>query len=408
MNVLFFDGKEAAIINRSGRIRQGLPCIDDAAVTLKAAGVTQAVIPAELHAAETEGRTRVFHVLKALADPKLTAGLHLAAFDLLELSGEPFRAASYKETHAKLAALFSGAKLCGAVEGRACSAKKEIAALYSEWVEEGGAEGLVVRTDLPLVYKVKPRHTLDAVIIGYSENSGDKKGQIRSLLLAMMPFDGQYQIIGKAGNGLADEAKKELLEKLAPLTCNSNYIETDSNNVAFHLIRPEVVIELQINDVLFDNSSGSVDNTVLFFENGAYVRKGMVPGISVVFPIFVRFRDDKRAVYEDIRLDQINDFAYIAPQDVSLSGAAAPSELLTRTVYKKESGAKLMVQKFLVWKTNKSADGYPAFVFHYTNFSSDRKEPLQRELMVSDDEAQIMELFGASVEKNVKSGWAQV
>jgi hypothetical protein len=61
-----------------------------------------------------------------------------------------------------------------------------------------------------------------------------------------------------------------------------------------------------------------------------------------------------------------------------------------------------------VWKTNKSAPEYPGFVFHYTNFSSDRKEPLQREVAISDDEGQIMELYKASLAENVKKGWVAV
>jgi len=67
-----------------------------------------------------------------------------------------------------------------------------------------------------------------------------------------------------------------------------------------------------------------------------------------------------------------------------------------------------MIQKFVVWKTNKPAPDYPAYVFHYTNFSSERKEPLQREVIVSEDEEQIMELCDLSIAENVKKGWKAV
>jgi hypothetical protein len=174
------------------------------------------------------------------------------------------------------------------------------------------------------------------------------------------------------------------------------------------MIRPDIIIELLINDVLFDTSTGFINNVVLELKDNQYVRKGNVHGISVVFPIFARFRDDKKAVYDDIRLEQINDFSYIAPEDMSVSADLAKSELLKREVYKKESGSKLLVKKFAAWRTNKPAPEYPAFVFHYTNFSSDRKDPLQREVAVSDDEGQIMELFNASVAENVKKGWNAV
>jgi hypothetical protein len=408
MNVLFFDGDEAAIINRSGKVRTGLPCVEDAKNALKTAGVHQAVIPAELYVEESGGRTRVFHVLNALADQSKTASLRLAAFDILELDGGPFKANSYGETHGKLGELFKGTKLCEAVECRQCKSKSEVKDIYSKWVENGGAEGLVVRTELPLIYKIKPRYTIDVAVIGFSEGTGDTRGQIRSLLLAMMPAEGQYQIIGRTGNGFSAEARAEILKQLEPLIIDSRYIETDSNHVAFHMVKPQIVIELMINDVLFDTSAGSIENPVLVIENDVYLRRGNVNGISVVFPIFVRFREDKKAVYEDIRLEQINEFSYIEPPEEGAGGELMPSQLLKRDVYKKESGGKLMVRKFIVWKTNKPGPDYPAYVFHYTDFSSDRKEPLQREVAVSDDEGQIMELYQRSMEGNIKKGWNAV
>ena len=408
MQVLFVDGDLAVIINRSGRVRMGLPCVEDAKQALKAAGVTQAVVPAELYLDESAGRTRVFEVLAALADPSRTGSLRLAFFDLLELGGQPYQANSYDETYAKLGELFGSAKLCGPVACKSCKSKAEVKDVYANWVEEEGAEGLVVRTELPLVYKIKPRYTIDVGIVGFSEGTGEAKGQVRSLLLAMMPSEGQYQIIGKTGNGFSSEAKTELFGRLEPLIIDSQYIETDSNHVAFHMVRPEIVIELMINDVLFEASAGYVDNPVLAIENGVYIRMGNVHGISVVFPIFVRYRTDKRAVVEDIRLEQINSFSYIAIPEGADQAEALPSQLLLREVYQKESGGKLMVRKFVVWKTNKPGPEYPGYVFHYTDFSSERKEPLQREVLVSDDEGQIMALCKQSIGENIKKGWNAV
>ena len=407
MNVLFFDGDQAAIINRSGRIRTGLPCVEDARAALVAAGVTQAVIPMELYADESAGRTRVFHVLTALADPAKVPTLRLAAFDVLSVDGVPFRPTSYADTHAQLTRWFASAGLVQPVTCQACTSKAQVKDLYAEWVEAQGAEGLVVRTELPFVYKIKPRYTIDAVVIGFSEGSGDQAGQIRTLLLAMMPAPGEYQIIGRTGNGFTEDGKRDLLDRLSALEVDSAYIETDSNHVAFRMVRPEVVIEVMINDVLFDTTTGDITNPVLKLGPGGYVREGTVRGISVVYPIFQRFRDDKRATPEDVALSQIDEFS-ATPTPIAPEPELPPSELLKRVVYVKQLGGKLMVQKFVVWKTNKPKPDYPGYVFHYTNYSSDRKDPLQREVMVSDDADQIMELMEASLTENVKKGWAPV
>ena len=408
MNVLFFEGDNAAIINRSGKVRTGLPCVEDAKNALKAAGITQAIIPGELFVDQSMGRTRVFDVLAALADRTAKDNLRLAFFDLIELSGEPFKANSYNETYSKINELFSGAKLCQVVECKQCKSKAEVKDVYSQWVKEEGAEGLVVRTELPLVYKVKPRYTIDVAIVGFSEGTGDTKGQVRSLLLAMMPGEGKYQIIGKTGNGFSTDDKVALLGRLEPLIMDSQYIETDSNHVAFHMVKPEIVIELMINDVLFETTTGFIDNTILTIENGVYLSQGNIPGFSVVFPIFVRYRDDKHVTYEDVRIEQINDFSYLTPPETITKNSFTPSQQLMREVYKKESGGKLMVRKFIVWKTNKPAPYYPGYVFHYTDFSSDRKEPLQREVVISDYEDQIMEIYRQWITANIKKGWNAV
>ena len=408
MNVLFYDGDNAAIINRSGKVRTGLPCVEDARNALKAAGITQAIIPGELFVDQSKGRTRVFDVLAALADQAGKDTLRLAFFDLLELSGQPFKANSYNETFSKINELFGSAKLCRVVECKPCKSKAEVKDIYAKWVEEEGAEGLVVRTELPLVYKVKPRYTIDVAIVGFSEGTDDAKGQVRSLLLAMMPGEGKYQLIGKTGNGFTTDDKIALLGRLEPLIMDSQYIETDSNHVAFHMVKPEIVIELMINDVLFETTTGVIENPVLTIENDVYQSQGNIPGLSVVFPIFVRYRDDKSVVYEDVRIEQVNEFSYLAAPEVTTKDSLTPSQLLMREVYKKESGGKLMVRKFIVWKTNKPAPYYPGYVFHYTDFSSDRKEPLQREVVISDYEDQIMDICRQSIAANIKKGWNAV
>lgn len=407
--VLFWTGEDLFTINTGGRVRMGIPCYDEAKAALQKAGVKQAVIPSELYVDETNGRGRVFEVLQALAEPERHGNLRLAPFDLISLNGEPFKAASYGDTHGKLVELFGGTKACVPVRCQAAGSKGAVMDLYGKWVEEEGAEGLVVRSELPLIYKVKPRYNLDVAVVGFSEGVAECRGQVRSLLLALMPEEGVYQLIGKTGNGFGEELKKELFETLTPMVMESKYVETDSNHVAFHMVKPGMVIELNINDVLFESTSGPIMNTRLEIIDGEYRSTGSVPGISVVFPIFSRMRDDKGANATDVRLTQIAEFAYApAGEPVASVARGGRSELLKREVYKKEQGQKLMVQKFLAWKTNKEETGsYPAYVLHYVNFSSERKDPLQSEVRVSSSQQQILALFDQLLEKNIKKGWVK-
>lgn len=409
MAVICWDGADIAIVNSGGTVRTGLPCLDEARAALVAAGVHQALIPCELYREESAGRTRVFDALAALGDADQIGQLRLAPYDLVSIDGEPPRLGGYLDVHARLTQLFGSGERCRPVRLQSAGSRKAVADLFDRWVTEEGAEGLVVRSELPLVYKVKPRHTVDFAVVGYSEGAGEMKGQVRSLLVALMPADGQFQVVGHVGGGLTESERRDLFAALSPAQVPSAYIETDSNHVAFHMVSPSMVIEAKVNDVLFESTSGTIRNPRLELVDSGWVRTCEVNGIAIVYPSFVRVRDDKTCDVVNVRFAQIEEFAAPpVPPDATAETDAPASEVLVRTVYTKQLGAKFMVQKFLVWATHKEARGYPAYVFAYTNFSSDRKDPLQQEVRVSSSREQIMELCNAAFEANIKKGWVEV
>ena len=408
--VLIWDGKTCFTVNTGGKVRKDLPCMEEAAKCLKAAKIKSALIPSELHTDEEKDRSRVSGVLSALADKSLHGKLRLAPFDIISI--DDFTGGVYGETHKKLTAVFGKSELIRPVRCETADTKEQVKALFAKWVDEEGSEGLVVRSELPMVYKVKNRHTIDAAVIGFSEGTGDTKGQIRALLLALMTEDGGFQIIGRCGNGLEDAQKKDLFPKLLKTTVESKYIETDSNHLAFHMIKPELVVEVFVNDLLFENNSGSqISNPLLELKDKVYTRTGTMPGVSLVHPVISQFRTDKKVNPQDVRLAQINEINYnpYTQSETTGSKELAKSKLLERKVYKKTQGSKLMVQKFLVWKTNKEETGtYPAYVLAYTNYSSDRADALQYDIRVSNSEKQIRALYADFMEKNVKKGWDEV
>ena len=398
-------------INRSGRVRRGIPCIEEAGRLLDAAGIRQAVVPAEIYVEAGQGRGRLNALLSALADRRRIGSLRLAVFDLLETDGKPVRG-SYGEIWKRLEGIFSGGKLVHPVEMEVAASAEGVEAIYDDWVEREGGEGLVVRSDGPFVYKIKPRHSLDAVVVGFSDGTGSMKGQVRSLLLALMPAEGRYQVVGRVGSGLTEEMRETLYSRFSREVIPSEYIVTDMDYVAFRMIRPETVIELTAGDLLYETESGPKQNTVLRIEANAYRIAATVDGVKLLAPVFVRVRMDKRADASDVRLAQIERFtASFDPttaQERPAPESLPVSTLLFREVYLKTLGGKTMVQKFMVWKTNKEQTGeYPAFVLYHANFSSGRADPLRREVKVSSNAAQIGRLLRESLEQNVRGGWSK-
>lgn len=408
---LFYENGQAVIVNRSGRTRRGLPCVDEAAALLERKGVRQAIVPAELYVYDERRKMRVNDLISALADERKIGTLRLACYDLLELDGAPFKPRNYGQTLEKLDALLRGGERVHTVDWKTARTNGEVKEIFADWVEREGSEGLVVRSEMPFVWKIKPRHNVDAVVVGFTEGTGDARGQVRTMLLALMPEEGKYQLVTRVGGGMTARQKHELYEYFAPRVMESEFVETDSNHVAFRMVEPDRVIEFSVNDVRWETPDGYVRNPVLEIVEGRYRVAETVDGISFVAPVIERFRDDKQADAGDVRLSQVESFSSFEPEELEKLPAPKllPSRPLFREVYRKTIGDKVMVLKLTGWKTNKESSGeWPAYVLHVTNFSSGRQQRLQREVEITDDLAQLLELRDRARDEGVKKGWERV
>ncbi len=309
-----------------------------------------------------------------------------------------------------MVSLFTGKNVCP-VEGKYVVGKHEVEQIYEQWVTEGGAEGIVVHSELPIIYKVKSRHTIDAVVIGYTVGEDIHEGMVRDIMVAVMTEDGRLHQFTTLGNGFSDAQRTELLAKLSGMHVDSEYIETDSRNVAYQMVRPEIIVEVSVIDLVAENSKGEpkMDMLLSYTAEGGYTIEAQTPGVSAHSPVFVRFRDDKSCNPTDIRISQLTDLCPFAEAKVVLMGNLPKSEILVRRIYTKGEGPKLMIQKYVVWKTNKEQSGiYPAYILHYTDFSVGRKEQLKRDLRASNSEEQIKKLMDEMIASNVKKGWNEV
>lgn len=412
MQMIFVRGDEVFMSSTGGKIRMGLPCLDEFLSLVKQANLTSVTIVAELYVVAKDGkRTRVSDVSRALGDSKRSKELALAPFDIIDINGVNFESTNYKETHGKLKALFKGGKLVNVVEAQDASNTKDVIQIFENWVNEKGAEGLVVHNGSSIIYKVKPRHTIDAVILGYSVGEGDDNNKIRDILVGVMHEDGLIQQFGATGNGFTEQQRIELCSALSEMSVGSEYIESDSRNIAFQMIRPEVVVELSVIDLISENASGApiFNKLVSFNHTNGYKFVGETAGVSALSPVFERIRDDKDADPISVRISQLSDISPFAEAKSKCISGLPKSELLLRKVFKKGIGGKLMVQKFTAWKTNKEDCGmFPAYILHHTDFSCGRKEPLKKDIRVSSDKNQIMKFLDELIMVNIKKGWCEV
>ncbi|MFO0803643.1 MAG: hypothetical protein U0791_11070 [Gemmataceae bacterium] len=410
-DILVYDEGETLTVNPGGTVRVGLPLHKEAAALLKAAGVKKAILAGELYC-QKEKRARVHDVSRIARQPASQAeldALAFAAFDIIQLDGLP-HAAPFAETWAKLTQLLRGGKNVHVVETVLLKDAGEIDAQFRKW-NDLGAEGTVVRSDAVGVFKLKPRHTIDAVVIGFTEGTEDRKGMIHDLLVAVMRADGCLHVLGHVGGGFTNDDRRAFLADLKDDVVKSDYVEVN-DQVAYHMVRPESVIEISVLDLIAQTTRNQPINKMVLNWNSAENKYEIVrrlPLAALISPQFVRRRDDKMLNANDIRIQQITDLVEVALADRDARQLNLPSStLLRREVMTKVLKGNTMVRKLVMWQTNKESDAehWPAYVIHSTDFSPNRKTPLERDLRVSSSREQIEELWGELAAEAFVKGWA--
>lgn len=411
---LIYEDGEVISANPGGTVRVGLPWQLEAKNQMDAAGIEQAMIAGELYVTNKENRRpRVHDVVSVVRQPKSQADLQrirFAVFDLIQIDGELLEQ-PYSENWKRIELIFGGGEMVQPVETVRLKGHREIERQFEKWVEDEGAEGIVIRSDSAGNFKAKPRHTLDAVVIGFTESTDDRQGMLHDLLLGLARRDGSIQVLGRVGGGFSDEERRTMLSDLNDMVVESEYAEVNSDHVAYQMVVPTWVLEISCLDLIAQNTRGGpVNRMVLKWDKGEnrYTVVRRMPLVSVISPQFIRIRDDKTLDPTDVRISQVTDLVPVAMANVDTGEMKLPkSEILQREVYTKQLRGETMVRKFLLWKTNKQneSDEYPGYVVYYTDFSPSRKTPLTREIRVTNSETQSIALFRGFKEDFIKQGW---
>ena len=412
--VLVYRQGHVYAINPGGTVRVGLPLENEAASLFDKAGVIDAMIAGELYVHREDRRPRVHDVVTVARQPQSKddlAQLRFAAFDIVSLNGQE-AGPSFAETWNTIDKLFDSGERVHPVEAITAASPADIEQQFAKWVDGEGAEGIVVRSDTAGLFKIKPRHTLDAVVIGFTESTEDRQGMLHDLLLAVMRHDGTFQVLSRVGGGFSDDDRRSFLSDLKGLAVESEYAEVNSDHVAYQMVYPQWVVEISCLDMISETTRGGPVNRMVldFSDNGSQQYKVVrrLPLAAVISPQFLRRREDKSVHPEDLRIEQVSDRVEVPLVDRNARQLTLPaSEVLRREVYTKAAKGETMVRKFVLWKTNKEeeSDEYPAYVLHYTDFSPNRKTPLARDVRVSSSLEQMQTLWDEMKDANIKKGW---
>lgn len=386
------------LVASNRRLAEGDSAIHAAAKSLPVG----TVLAGELHVPNKGGRERVGDVSASLA--KGGTDLAFAAFDIIAHPEFNWQEAPFAKRLEALRSLVGSAEgALSVVDVKEVSSAEGIRELYAETVEKSSAEGLIVRCPDGRILKVKPSFDLDLAIIGYTVQNSGSGDEVRSVLLALVDGD-TFIPVGTSGNAVQGFDRVALLQRLSGITTSSQYRHAASTGQLYQAVKPEVLIECRVLDIQPVDSQGRImRRPQLKFESEGWTLGPSRPAVTLINAVMVRLRDDKEDVPSGARLAQLPE--NMIPANTS-SGELKASEVIRRQVWTKESKDKVDVRKLLVWKTNKESDPrFPAFVVHWTDYSSTRKAPLAREVKLAVSQQDADAIAESMIEENVKKGW---
>jgi len=234
---------------RLSDVTRSLPEIVELARTIPSRSL---VMEGEVLAIDSAGRPLPFQELMRrfgrvheVETHRQTMRLELRLFDLLHLDGKTVMDLPYQDRFAALAMLVPSTLL---VERRVTTSSDEIARFLKSAIDSGH-EGLVAkRLDAPYTagkrgknwLKIKPSDSLDVVLLAAEWGHGRRRGTLSNYWLGVRHGDG-WEMIGKTFKGLTDLERVQLMEQLLALKV--------SEEPGVVHVRPEVVVEVEYNDV---------------------------------------------------------------------------------------------------------------------------------------------------------------
>jgi DNA ligase-1 len=270
------DGDDVAVFSRSlDDLTARLPGVVE---SIRALPGRRLVLDGEAMGLDENGRPLPFQeTASRAARRKAPAVLKPFFFDLLHLDGVDLLDTSARERWTALAgALPEELLVTRTVVDTPEDAERAFAAAV-----DAGQEGLVIKS-LEAPYdvgrrgaawvKVKPRHTLDLVILAAEWGHGRRRGWLSNLHLgARDPETGGFVMLGKTFKGLTDEMLRWQTERLQSLA-----VERGDWVVR---VRPELVVE-----IAFD---------------GVQTSPRYPGGVALRFARVLRYREDKSAAEAD-------------------------------------------------------------------------------------------------------------
>ena len=355
----------------------------------------------EIYYHSDDKRTRTYDLKKEIKNPK--SDIRIAVFDLLEHDNEQYNENDWTTKKSLLKSVFSAGENVFFLNEVELQNKKEIEDEFKLRAEDQNEEGVVVRGENGPVFKIKEYLSFDLVILGYVNGYQNNSSLLKEILVGVKNAKDTFLVIGIVVNGFSVEDREKFSSAFDKIKVESDALEISNSKIPFTMIEPKYVVEIESTDIMNSTSSGIIKRNILKY-NKKYILEKSSPSVSLTTPVIIRFRDDKKVNDNDVGINQIE--RVINLEDDNYKEAdKKPSKVLKKEIYIKEVKGLKMVKKFFVWETHIQSDEYPKFVFYKVDYSPSRASKLNRDIKVSNDKKQILNIYKDSIESDIKKGW---
>lgn len=296
-----FTESQAYTLNGWGKLRTDFPALNYFIDRMNQTEFNSAEMLCELYAIDNFRPVNLptfLHFIKG--KPPQLDKIFIGLFEIFSLNGNPFTG-SYFNRMDFLSNIVqrqtspNPATPAHVLPFQRADRASDIYAFWNAYVKGYRYEGVVVHTNME-VYKCKPVHDLDAVIIGINKKSGYGKGNlfaqqlVTSLKLALMTEQGEFVEVGDCASGI-DHNLRRTLWKLMDYK-----VGEDDKSV---YVKPLVIAKIEYTDIFKGR------NKTFYLTLEGYKETGTMPLVRFKSPRLIGFRKDKQVSPQDLSIQQI-------------------------------------------------------------------------------------------------------
>ena len=362
------------------------------------------ILVGELIYSDGKNRERNGDVVSAISGNLDINNLKLIVFDIV-YSSKDFHLNSYKDKIKIFEEIFSNKIETIENIKNALLNKSEIQKFSEDLIQDGN-EGSIIRNDQN-IFKAKKKENLDLLVLGYTEN---ENMTLRSITMGVVDESGHFLHVASSGN-MDEKLAQKIYQDISKNKIRCDFHLSASDGSIYQFVKPTLIVEVEFFDYQILKSNDQPIKKMKFeFKNNSLKALHQSKSVSLIGCSIKRIRDDKTISLSETGLKQLKKIFSNAEDYFKneIQYDLEKSSILQKKIFQKKSKKGTAIKKFVIWKTNKENNNYPAYVSYFLDYSSSRKKPMDKDTKPFSTEKNASNFINNLIKEEIKKGWEEV